>query len=254
MTKPSRRASNGRETPSRDSAPMRSNAAMHSGVIAASVPPATTTSASPRSIIRLASPIAWLPVAHADETLKPGPWAPSSIAIMPAAALGIIIGTNSGDTARIAAVDERAALVLERLQPADAGADEHREALEVDVAGQAGLLGRPARRRRPRAACSGPSGARPSASSRSSGSKSSTARRHASKPVELDDARAALEQRVEERVRALADRGDDTAAGDGDVEFSPGCVDARGVTPAPPPWPRRGASSARSRRRRTRSA
>ncbi len=100
MTKPSRRASNGREMPLRDSAPMRSKAAMHSGVIPASVPPATTTSASPRSIMRFASPIAWLPVAHADDTLKPGPWAPSAIAIMPAAALGIIIGTNSGDTAR----------------------------------------------------------------------------------------------------------------------------------------------------------
>ena len=100
MTKPSRRASNGRETPSRDSAPMRLNAATHSGVIAASVPPATTTSASPRSSIRLASPIACEPVAHADDTLKPGPWAPSIIAIAPAAALGIIIGTKCGDTAR----------------------------------------------------------------------------------------------------------------------------------------------------------
>ena len=100
MTKPSRLASNGREMPSRDSAPRRRNAATHSGVIAASVPPATTTSASPRSSIRLASPIAWLPVAQADETLKPGPWAPSSIAIAPAAALGIIIVTKCGETAR----------------------------------------------------------------------------------------------------------------------------------------------------------
>ena len=100
MTNPSRRASNGHERPSLERAPIRQNAAMHSGVIAASVPPATTMSASPRSIIRFASPIAWLPVAHADDTLNPGPWAPRSIAIWPAAALGIIIGTNSGDTAR----------------------------------------------------------------------------------------------------------------------------------------------------------
>jgi hypothetical protein len=66
----------------------------------ASVRPATTTSASPRTIIRAASPIACEPVAQALETLKPGPWAPWRIAIRPAAALGIIIGTNSGETPR----------------------------------------------------------------------------------------------------------------------------------------------------------
>ena len=100
MTKPSRRTSNGRDMPSRDSAPMRLNAARHSPVSAASVPPATTTSASPRSIMRLASPIAWLPVAQADATLNPGPWMPSFIATVPAAALGIIIGTKCGETPR----------------------------------------------------------------------------------------------------------------------------------------------------------
>ena len=100
MTKPSRSASNGRETPSRESAPIRLKAAMHSPVSAASVPPATTASTSPRAIIRAASPMAWPPVAHALETLKPGPWAPRRIAIVPAAALGIIIGTKCGETAR----------------------------------------------------------------------------------------------------------------------------------------------------------
>ena len=73
---------------------------MHSDVSAASVPPATTTSAVPRSIIRIPSPIAWAPVAHAEATLNPGPWTPSRIATAPAAALGIIIGTKFGETPR----------------------------------------------------------------------------------------------------------------------------------------------------------
>ena len=100
MTKPSRRASNGRETPSRDVAPIRANAAREVPHSADSAPPATTTSASPRSIIRLASPSAWAPVAQALETLNPGPWTPSRMAISPAAALGIIIGTKCGETSR----------------------------------------------------------------------------------------------------------------------------------------------------------
>ncbi len=47
ITKPSRRLSNGRETPDLLRASMRSNAAVASGVIAASLPPVTTASASP---------------------------------------------------------------------------------------------------------------------------------------------------------------------------------------------------------------
>ena len=39
-------------------------------------------------------------LAHALETLKPGPWAPRRMAIVPAAALGIIIGTKCGETSR----------------------------------------------------------------------------------------------------------------------------------------------------------
>ena len=76
ITNPSRRASKGHERPCRDSAPMRRKAARQMSVIAASVPPATTASASPRAIMRAASPIAWPPVAHAEATEKPGPWAP----------------------------------------------------------------------------------------------------------------------------------------------------------------------------------
>ena len=73
---------------------------MHSVVSAASDPPATTTSAAPRSIIRMPSPIAWAPVAHAEATLNPGPCTPRRIATMPAAAFGIIIGTKFGETPR----------------------------------------------------------------------------------------------------------------------------------------------------------
>ena len=69
-------------------------------VSVASAPPATMTSASPRAIIRAASPIAWAPVAHAEAIENPGPWASRRIAIVPAAALGIIIVTNSGETPR----------------------------------------------------------------------------------------------------------------------------------------------------------
>ena len=47
ITKPSRRRSNGRETPLSESASMRRKAAVASGVIAASLPPVTTASASP---------------------------------------------------------------------------------------------------------------------------------------------------------------------------------------------------------------
>ncbi len=79
---------------------MRRKAAMHSVVSAASVPPATTTSASPRSIIRIPSPIACAPVAQADAIEKPGPCRPRRIATAPAAAFGIIIGTKFGETPR----------------------------------------------------------------------------------------------------------------------------------------------------------
>jgi hypothetical protein len=45
---------------------MAQNPAKHSGVMVASVPPATMASTCPSRIIPMASPIAWLPLAHAD--------------------------------------------------------------------------------------------------------------------------------------------------------------------------------------------
>ena len=52
--------------PLSDSASMRPNAAVASGVMAASLPPVTTRSASPYRISRSAMPIACAPAAQAD--------------------------------------------------------------------------------------------------------------------------------------------------------------------------------------------
>ena len=76
MTKPSRRASNGRETPVGESALIEANAARASGVSDASAPPVMTASASPQRIIRWAMPIAWAPAAQAETTPKTGPRRP----------------------------------------------------------------------------------------------------------------------------------------------------------------------------------
>ena len=192
---------------------MRLKAAMHSPVSAASVPPATTASASPRTIIRVASPIACPPVAHALETLKPGPWAPRRIAIVPAAALGIIIGTKCGETARSPPSSHAWHSFCRVLQAAHAGAHEHAEALGVDAVGQAGLLGRLHGRghRELRVAV---------AAARLLG-------RHGDLGIEVDaradavgDARALAQQGLEEGVGPLADRRDDAPSGDDDLRHA----------------------------------
>ena len=66
MTKPSRRASKGREMPLSDSASRAANAALESGVSAASEPPVTTASAAPDWIRAADVPIACAPAAQAD--------------------------------------------------------------------------------------------------------------------------------------------------------------------------------------------
>ena len=66
MTKPSRRASNGREMPVSESASSAANAAHDSGVSAASEPPVTTASASPAWIRRAEMPIACAPAEQAE--------------------------------------------------------------------------------------------------------------------------------------------------------------------------------------------
>ena len=72
--------------------------AMVSGMMMASEPPAIITSASPRWMIFVASPMAWLPVAQAVTTAEFGPLAPKRIEITPEAMLTISIGMKKGDT------------------------------------------------------------------------------------------------------------------------------------------------------------
>ena len=57
------------------------------GVIAASVPPASITSTSPYWMERMASPMEWVPVAHAVTTLMHLPFMPYWMATFPAAML-----------------------------------------------------------------------------------------------------------------------------------------------------------------------
>ncbi len=68
------------------------------GVIELSVPPATMISASPYWIVRNASPIELVPVAHAVTTLMLLPLRLQAMLTFPAAMLEIISGTNSGAT------------------------------------------------------------------------------------------------------------------------------------------------------------
>src|SRR5579872_1424120 len=70
------------------------------GVIAASLPPAIMTSASPRLIAFAASPRAWVPDAQADTTPKFGPRAPTSIATRPEHMFPMSEGMVKGDTLR----------------------------------------------------------------------------------------------------------------------------------------------------------
>ena len=57
---------------------------MPTGVMAASVPPARATVASPRRICSAASPMLWAPEAQALTTAKLAPRAPTSAATTPA--------------------------------------------------------------------------------------------------------------------------------------------------------------------------
>ena len=85
---------------------MAVNPAMQIGVIAASAPPTITASARPLRISSNPSPIAVALAAHAVTGADVGPMAPMSMAISPAAILGIIIGhmyglTRSGPLSRM---------------------------------------------------------------------------------------------------------------------------------------------------------
>jgi hypothetical protein len=98
ITKPSRRASKGREMPVSESASRAAKAALASGVSAASEPPVTTASASPAWIMRADAPIAWAPAAQADRIEYECPRSLWRMATAAAPALPIMSGTASGET------------------------------------------------------------------------------------------------------------------------------------------------------------
>ena len=77
---------------------MDAKPATESGVTAASLPPQIITSASPRSRMRKASPMAWAPVVQAVEGVRLGPVAPYLIEICPAARLAMVALMKKGET------------------------------------------------------------------------------------------------------------------------------------------------------------
>ena len=67
------------------------------GVTAASAPPQIITSASPRSMILKASPMACAPAEHAVHVALLGPRAPNRIETWPAARFAIAAGMKKGE-------------------------------------------------------------------------------------------------------------------------------------------------------------
>src|SRR5215212_2682750 len=104
MTKPLRRASNGREASAGRSLNLVARAVIWAKATSAtwtkadSAPPATMAVASPWPMAWKARPMAWLEAAQAVVVVKLGPRRPSFIAIWPAAAFGISWGTVKGET------------------------------------------------------------------------------------------------------------------------------------------------------------
>ena len=100
------------------------------GVMAASEPPAIIASASPRLMISNDSPIACADAEHAVHVARFGPLAPNRIDTCPAARLMMADGNEErGDLPR-PALEQRAVLALDGLEPADARSDE-----DADVRG-----------------------------------------------------------------------------------------------------------------------
>ncbi len=100
-TKPSRSLSNGRLAPwgsslRVDRARADTKPPRPIGVITASVPPVTITSAVPNWMARIASPMALAADAHAVETAVLTPHRLNWIERLPGAAFGIILGMTNG--------------------------------------------------------------------------------------------------------------------------------------------------------------
>jgi hypothetical protein len=84
----------------RDSAIIWPNAAIGSGCTAASVPPASTTSARPARIMSRPNEIDSLPEAHAETGVWTPARAPTARPTWAAGEFGISIGIATGDTRR----------------------------------------------------------------------------------------------------------------------------------------------------------
>ncbi len=76
ITKPSRRKSKGRDTPTVDSAVMLAKPWVPTGVMAASELPVSTASHRPVAIMRAALPTEWVPAAQAVTMVSHGPCQP----------------------------------------------------------------------------------------------------------------------------------------------------------------------------------
>ena len=100
MTKPSRSASKGRDTPMLDRAVMFVKPWMPTGVMAASELPVMTASHRPAAIRRAAFATEWVPAAQAVTVVSQGPCQPWRMEIEAAPAFDIIIGTRNGETRR----------------------------------------------------------------------------------------------------------------------------------------------------------
>jgi len=82
------------------SAVICANAATVSGIVADSAPPTTHRSRYPSRIMRMPSPTAWFEEAQAEIVHRFGPVSPYIIAMWPAGAFAISIGTMKGRSAR----------------------------------------------------------------------------------------------------------------------------------------------------------
>ena len=147
------RASNGREAVSGSgffvSAVIWANAATVSGSVADSEPPATTRSNVPERISRSASNSAWLLEEQAEIVAKFAPVRPNRIAMWPAGAFAISIGTMNGrDAARAPSPAAPSAASRSVSMPADPRREDHAAAVGHDL----GVCRRPARRAAPRPA------------------------------------------------------------------------------------------------------
>ena len=136
-TNPSRWASNGREATSGSGFFVRAviceNAATVIGSVADSEPPAMHRSSVPSRSRRIASKIAWLLDEHAEMVAKFAPVSPNVMAMCPAGAFAMSIGTMNGDTRPGPFGLQHVVRVQERLDAADPRREDHPAAFGDDL-------------------------------------------------------------------------------------------------------------------------